>query len=85
MSIAVPAEIKNQLIRRKALGQGGIGAQIVEALQLRWGGAPLSPPAVIPNPAVTPAVIENGPYKGMRHQPIRPRDQQSPKIPQWNL
>ena len=32
LSIAVPAEIKNQLIRRKALGEGGIGAQIVEAL-----------------------------------------------------
>ena len=79
LSIAVPAEIKNQLIRRKALGQGGIGAQIVEALQLRWGGAPLPPPAVIPNPAVTPAVIENGPYKGMRHQPIRPQDHAIPE------
>jgi hypothetical protein len=85
LSIAVPPEIKNQLIRRKALGEGGIGAQIVEALQLRWGGAPLPPPAVITNPAVTPAVIESGPYKGMRHQPIRPQDPQFPKIPQWNL
>jgi hypothetical protein len=75
LSIAVPAEIKNQLIRRKALGEGGIGAQIVEALQLRWGGAPLPPLTV----------IESGPYKGMRHQPIRPQDPQFPKIPQWNL
>jgi hypothetical protein len=49
LSIAVPAEIKNQLVRRKALGQGGIGAQIVEALQLRWGNQPLTPPAVVPN------------------------------------
>ena len=32
VSIAVPPEIKCQLIRNKALGGGGIGAQIVEAL-----------------------------------------------------
>ena len=34
LSIAVPPEIKNQLIRRKALGEGGIGAQIVECFNL---------------------------------------------------
>ena len=31
LSIAVPPEVKSQLIHRKALGQVGIGAQIVEA------------------------------------------------------
>jgi hypothetical protein len=48
LSIAVPPEVKSQLIHRKALGQGGIGAQIVEALQQRWGGA--TPPGSTPHP-----------------------------------
>ena len=51
VSIAVPPEIKCQLIRNKALGGGGIGAQIVEALQYKWGTVPMAPPAVIQNPA----------------------------------
>ena len=34
----------------KALGGGGIGAQIVEALQYKWGSMPMAPPAVIQNP-----------------------------------
>lgn len=38
LSIAVPPEVKSQLIHRKALGQGGIGAQIVEALQQHGAG-----------------------------------------------
>ena len=50
VSIAVPPEIKCQLIRNKALGGGGIGAQIVEALLYKWGSKPMAPPAVIQNP-----------------------------------
>ena len=37
VSIAVPPEIKCQLIRNKALGGGGIGAQIVEACNISGG------------------------------------------------
>jgi len=82
LSIAVPAEIKNQLIRRKALGQGGIGQQIVEALQLKWGNRPLpqpDPPAVV----VNPAVVGSGPYRGMRQQVVpRPKE---PGYVEWSL
>ena len=50
VSIAVPPEIKCQLIRNKALGGGGIGAQIVEACYIiKWGTVPMTPPAVIEN------------------------------------
>ena len=69
VSIAVPPEIKCQLIRNKALGGGGIGAQIVEALQYKWGTVPMAPPAVIQNPAGLDRV-ESGRFKGMRSQPI---------------
>ena len=68
LSIAVPPEVKGQLIRRKALGQGGIGAQIVEALQYRWGNQPLAPPAVVAYPAGDR--VASGPYRGMRRQEI---------------
>ena len=69
VSIAVPPEIKCQLIRNKALGGGGIGAQIVEALLYKWGSRPMAPPAVIQNPAGLDRV-ESGRFKGMRSQPI---------------
>ena len=69
VSIAVPPEIKCQLIRNKALGGGGIGAQIVEALLYKWGTVPMAPPAVIQNPAGLDRV-ESGRFKGMRSQPI---------------
>lgn len=81
LSIAVPPEIKNQLVRRKALGEGGIGQQIVEALQLRWGNRPPAPPAAVANPAAGD-VVASGPYKGMRSQPVTP----SPANPvPWRL
>ena len=69
VSIAVPPEIKCQLIRNKALGGGGIGAQIVEALLYKWGSKPMAPPAVIQNP-IDRDRVESGRYKGMRSQPI---------------
>ena len=76
LSIAVPAEIKNQLIRRKALGQGGIGKQIVEALQQRWGVAPPpgAPPEYRYSGALTPHPA-GGPYPGV---PVRAGAYQPP-------
>ena len=69
VSIAVPPEIKCQLIRNKALGGGGIGAQIVEALQYKWGTVPMAPRAVIKNP-IDRDRVESGRFKGMRSQSI---------------
>ena len=85
LSIALPAEMKNQLIRRKALGQGNMGQQIAEALTRMWGSVPTPPPAVIPNPAA-PAVndrISSGRYAGMRQQHID-RGSDRAAVP-WNL
>jgi hypothetical protein len=90
-AIALPPEIKGRLIREKALGRGGIGEQIVEALRRQWGWGVSSsqavtnqsvPPPPQPQPIVPGAVImHNGrPY---RLQPVnRPGD---PKIPDWRL
>jgi hypothetical protein len=81
LSIAVPPEIKSQLIRRKALGQGNMGQQIAEALTRLWGSVPTPPAAVVPNPAATAVndQISSGRYAGMRQQHI------PPKVPPWNM
>jgi len=72
LSIQVPAEIKIQLIKNKALTGVGIGYQICEALRAKWGTRN-GPPAVVPNPAPgTLTKVEAGRYKGMRSQPIDP-------------
>ena len=47
LSIQVPAEIKIQLIKNKALTGVGIGYQICEALRAKWGQGEGSPPAVV--------------------------------------
>jgi hypothetical protein len=49
LSIALAPEIKCQLVRRKALGQGSMGAQITEALIEKWRQS--VPAAVVPHPA----------------------------------
>ena len=49
LSIQVPAEIKIQLIKNKALTGVPIGYQICEALRARWSGSG-APPAVVPGP-----------------------------------
>jgi hypothetical protein len=64
LSVAVPPEVKRQLIRRKALGEGGIGRQIVEALEQRWATAPLPGRAAGPG---TPLPV--GGYRG--REPVR--------------
>ena len=70
LSIQVPAEIKNQLIKNKATTGAGIGYQICEALKTQWGTRN-GPPAVVPNPAQgTLSKVDAGRYKGMRSQPI---------------
>ena len=70
LSIAVPPEIKIQLIKNKATTGVGIGYQICEALKTQWGTRN-GPPAVVPNPAPgTLTKVEAGRYKGMRSQPI---------------
>ena len=70
LSIAVPPEIKIQLIKNKATTGVGIGYQICEALRAKWGTRN-GPLAVVPNPAPgTLSKVEAGRYKGMRSQPI---------------
>jgi hypothetical protein len=69
LSIQVPAEIKIQLIKNKALTGVGIGYQICEALRAKWQGLG-SPPAVIPGPCqVTHSIVPDR-YAGMRQQKI---------------
>ena len=79
--IALPPAIKGQLIKNKALGLGGIGQQIVEALQYKWSNQPPvhQAPAVVANPTVA-----SGRYAGMRQQTI-PRRPGDPKFVGWNL
>ena len=53
LSIQVPAEIKIQLIKNKALTGVPIGYQICEALRAKWQGLG-SPPTVIPGQVTQP-------------------------------
>lgn len=78
LSLSVEPEIKNQLVRRKALGQGGMGAQITEALLSHWGGQQV--PAAVVHPAPNETIITSGRYKGMRRQEVT----KQPPIPQTN-
>ncbi len=39
LSIQLPVEVKNQLVRNKARGGGTLTEQIVSALQSKWSGA----------------------------------------------
>ena len=68
LSIQVPAEIKIQLIKNKALTGVGIGYQICEALRAKWGQQG-SPPAVVQGPIVTQRIVPDR-YAGMRQQKI---------------
>jgi hypothetical protein len=89
--IALPPEVKNQMIRIKARGGPGLGEQIIEALRCKWGWVQGSTQAVTqpalstprPQQSVVPGsiVMHNGqPY---RLQPVnRPGD---PMVPQWRL
>jgi hypothetical protein len=84
LSIQLPIEVKNQLVRNKARGGGTLTEQIVSALQSQWSGAVQQQNSVPPqrqrDPGLAPgATLYNGQvYKVQR----RPQD---PKIPEWNL
>ena len=69
LSIALAPEIKCQLVRRKALGQGSMGAQITAALLRVWEGQPM-PAAVVAHPAPEKTPITSGRYAGMRQQEV---------------
>ena len=77
LSIQVPAEIKIQLIKNKALTGVGIGYQICEALRAKWGRLG-SPPAVVQGPILTQRIVPDR-YAGMRQQKI-----DKPDIP-WKI
>jgi hypothetical protein len=77
--VALPPDMKSQLIRNKLMGHGNIGEQVIEALKYKWGNLPIPAPAVVANPAP----LLTGRYAGMRQQVVhKPGD---PKIAEWNL
>ena len=77
LSIALAPEIKCQLVRRKALGQGSMGAQITAALLRVWEGQRV-PAAVVPHPAPDKTYITSGRYAGMMRQQVI----KQPAVPQ---
>ncbi len=91
LTVALPPEVKSQMIKIKARGGGGLGEQIVEALRRQWSWGQANsaavtnqsvPPPPRPQPVVPGAVVmHNGrPY---RLQPVnRPGDS---RIPEWRL
>jgi hypothetical protein len=77
--LALPADVKAQLIRTKALTRRSVTCQVVEALRRDWGTPLTGPPPGVPvrvgcpeTPAVNPAGdrVASGPYRGMRRQEI---------------
>jgi hypothetical protein len=52
LSIQLPVEVKNQLVRNKARGGGTLTEQIISALQSKWSGA--APAVVQPQNSVPP-------------------------------
>ena len=69
LSIALAPEIKCQLVRRKALGQGSMGAQITAALLRVWEEQAV-PAAVVPHPVPDKTYVTSGRYAGMRQQEV---------------
>ena len=69
LSLQVPADIKIQLIKNRALTGVPIGYQICEALRAKWSGSG-SPPAVVPGPCQATRPIVPDRYSGMREQKI---------------
>jgi hypothetical protein len=83
LSIQLPVEVKNQLVRNKARGGGTLTEQIVSALQSKWSGAVQQqndvPPQRLAPPGLAPGTTL---YNGQVYKVQRPND---PKIPEWNL
>jgi hypothetical protein len=89
LSIQLPAEVKNQLVRNKARGGGTLTEQIVSALQSKWSGAVQQQNSVPPQRLAPPSPYRNVQdaagttiYHGQVYKVQRPKD---PKIPEWNL
>jgi hypothetical protein len=93
LSIQLPVEVKNQLVRNKARGGGTLTEQIVSALQSKWSGvAPAVaqqqnsvPPQRLAPPSPYRKVQDAAGttiYHGQVYKVQRPND---PKIPEWNL
>lgn len=71
LSLQVPAEIKIELLKRKALTGAPVAYQICEALRAKWDGAG-APPVVVPGPCQSTRPVLPGKYAGMREQKITP-------------
>jgi hypothetical protein len=89
LSIQLPVEVKNQLVRNKARGGGTLTEQIVSALQSQWSGAVpqqnYTPPQRLAPPSPYRKVQDAAGttiYHGQVYKVQRPKD---PKIPEWNL
>jgi hypothetical protein len=95
LSIQLPVEVKNQLVRNKARGGGTLTEQIVSALQSKWSEAApavvqpqnYAPPQRLAPPARgVPQQSNRAPgtalYNGQIYKVQRPKE---PKIPEWNL
>jgi hypothetical protein len=83
LSIQLPVEVKNQLVRNKARGGGTLTEQIVSALQSQWSGAVQQQNDVPPQRQRAPGLAPGTTlYNGQVYRVQRPND---PKIPEWNL
>jgi hypothetical protein len=89
LSIQLPVEVKNQLVRNKARGGGTLTEQIVSALQSQWSGAVQQQNDVPPQRLAPPSPYRKVQdaagttiYHGQVYKVQRPND---PKIPEWNL
>src|SRR5512135_2315234 len=89
LSIQLPVEVKNQLVKNKARGGGTLTEQIVSALQSQWSGAVQQQNDVPPQRLAPPSPYRNVQdaagttlYHGQVYKVQRPKD---PKIPEWNL
>jgi hypothetical protein len=87
LSIQLPVEVKNQLVRNKARGGGTLTEQIISALQSKWSGAApavVQPQNSVPPQRLAPPGLAPGTtlYNGQVYKVQRPND---PKIPEWNL
>src|SRR5512135_3308269 len=89
LSIQLPVEVKNQLVRNKARGGGTLTEQIVSALQSQWSGAVQQQNSVPPQRLAPPSPYRKVQgaagttiYHGQVYKVQRPKD---PKIPEWNL
>jgi hypothetical protein len=74
LSIQLPVEVKNQLVRNKARGGGTLTEQIVSALQAQWSGAVPQQNSVPPqrqlDPGLAPGTTR---YNGQVYRVQRPK------------